>query len=175
MGSEMTAAAVGGAGQVRRDPMAMLPFCGYNMADYFTHWLNVGRHLPNPPRIFRVNWFRKDEQGKFIWPGFGENMRVLEWIVKRCNDCGAALESPLGWMPDYDAFNWDGLDFDRDSFYSIMNIEREAARHETNDQEELFTRFGDHLPREMEIQRELQLARLYHSPAIWDLTGPHGS
>jgi phosphoenolpyruvate carboxykinase (GTP) len=97
-------------------------------------------------------------------------MRVLEWIVKRCNNNGVAVESPLGWIPDYHAFNWEGLDFGKENFYSIMNIEREAARKETNDQEELFTRFGDHLPREIEIERELQLARLFHSPAIWDLS-----
>ena len=170
MGSEATAAAIGQAA-VRRDPMAMLPFCGYNMADYWRHWLRIGRRcVSTPPRIFRVNWFRKDEHGRFIWPGFGENMRVLEWIVKRCNDDGSAVESPIGWIPDYEAFNWDGLNFDRERFYSIMNIDREAARLETHDQEELFTRFGDHMPRELESERELQLARLFHSPALWDLS-----
>ncbi|MBK1721543.1 phosphoenolpyruvate carboxykinase (GTP) [Thiocystis violacea] len=170
MGSEATAASIGQAA-MRRDPMAMLPFCGYNMADYWRHWLRIGRsHVSTPPRIFRVNWFRKDEHGRFMWPGFGENMRVLEWVVKRCNHQGAAVESPMGWIPDYDAFNWDGLDFDRKTFYAIMNIDREHARQETNDQEELFTRFGDHLPREMEIERELQLARLFHSPKVWDLS-----
>ena len=170
MGSEATAASIGQA-VMRRDPMAMLPFCGYNMADYWRHWLRIGRrNVATPPRIFRVNWFRKDDHGRFIWPGFGENMRVLEWIVKRCNNNGVAVESPLGWIPDYHAFNWEGLDFGKENFYSIMNIEREAARKETNDQEELFTRFGDHLPREIEIERELQLARLFHSPAIWDLS-----
>jgi phosphoenolpyruvate carboxykinase (GTP) len=170
MGSEATAAAIGQAA-VRRDPMAMLPFCGYNMADYWRHWLRIGRRcVSTPPRIFRVNWFRKDEHGRFIWPGFGENMRVLEWIVKRCSDSGSAVESPIGWIPDYDAFNWDGLDFDRERFYSIMNIDREAARLETHDQEELFTRFGDHMPRELESERALQLARLFHSPALWDLS-----
>ena len=170
MGSEATAAAIGQAA-MRRDPMAMLPFCGYNMGDYWRHWLRIGRrHVATPPRIFRVNWFRKDEHGRFIWPGFGENMRVLEWIVRRCNDEGYAVESPLGWIPDYQAFTWDGLDFDKKNFYQIMNIDRETARHETNSQEELFTQFGDHLPREMEIERELQLARLYHSPRIWDLS-----
>ena len=169
MGSEATAASIGQAA-MRRDPMAMLPFCGYNMADYWRHWLRIGRKMvATPPRIFRVNWFRKDEHGRFIWPGFGENMRVLKWVVDRCNGCGTAIESPLGWVPDYGAINWEGLDFPRESFCSIMNIDTEVARQETNDQEELFTRFGDHLPREMEIERELQLARLYHSPDIWDL------
>ena len=169
MGSEATAASIGQA-HMRRDPMAMLPFCGYNMADYLKHWLRIGRkNVATPPRIFRVNWFRKDEHGRFIWPGFGENMRILEWIVQRCNGCGTAIESPLGWVPGYNSLIWDGLDFNKRDFYNIMNIDREVARHETNDQEELFTRFGDHLPREMEIERELQLARLFHSPRVWDL------
>jgi phosphoenolpyruvate carboxykinase (GTP) len=169
MGSEATAASIGQA-HMRRDPMAMLPFCGYNMADYLKHWLRIGRKtVATPPRIFRVNWFRKDEHGRFIWPGFGENMRILEWIVQRCNGCGTAIESPLGWVPGYQSLIWDGLDFNKRDFYNIMNIDREVARHETNDQEELFTRFGDHLPREMEIERELQLARLFHSPRVWDL------
>lgn len=167
MGSEATAAAIGQAA-MRRDPMAMLPFCGYNMADYWKHWLRMGRkHVATPPRIFRVNWFRRDEQGKFIWPGFGENMRALEWIVDRCRGQGVGIESPLGWVPSYGEINWNGLDFPKERFYAIMDIDRETARRETNDQEELFTRFGDHLPRDMELQRELQILRLYHSPEVW--------
>jgi phosphoenolpyruvate carboxykinase (GTP) len=170
MGSEATAAAIGQAA-VRRDPMAMLPFCGYNMADYWRHWLRIGRKMvATPPRIFRVNWFRKDEHGRFIWPGYGENMRVLKWVVERCNSNGGGIESPLGWVPDYGALEWAGLEFPRTAYASITNIDTEVARQETNDQEELFTRFGDHLPREMEIERELQLARLYHSPPLWDLS-----
>jgi phosphoenolpyruvate carboxykinase (GTP) len=170
MGSEATAASIGQAA-MRRDPMAMLPFCGYNMAEYWRHWLRIGRqNVATPPRIFRVNWFRKDEQGKFIWPGFGENMRVLKWVVERCSGQGSAIESPLGWVPGYEGLTWDGLEFAKPSFFAIMNIDRELARQETNDQEELFTRFGDHLPREMEIERELQLLRLYHSPDLWDLS-----
>ena len=167
MGSEATAAAIGQAA-MRRDPMAMLPFCGYNMADYWKHWLRIGRkHVATPPRIFRVNWFRRDEQGKFIWPGFGENMRALEWIVDRCRGQGVGIESPLGWVPSYGEINWKGIDFPKEQFYAIMDIDRETARRETNDQEELFTRFGDHLPRDMELQRELQILRLYHSPEVW--------
>ncbi len=170
MGSEATAAAIGQAA-MRRDPMAMLPFCGYNMADYWRHWLRIGRqNVATPPRIFRVNWFRKDEHGRFVWPGFRENMRVLKWVVERCKSTGSAIESPLGWVPGYSAIDWEGLAFPKEQFFSIMNIDTEVARHETNDQEELFTRFGDHLPREMEIERELQLARLYHSPRVWDLS-----
>ena len=170
MGSEATAAAIGQAG-MRRDPMAMLPFCGYNMADYWRHWLRIGRHVvATPPRIFRVNWFRKDEHGRFMWPGYGENMRVLKWVIDRCNHRGAAIESPLGWVPDYDALDWKGLDFPRDVYAAINNINTEVARMETNDQEELFTRFGDHLPREMESERNLQLSRLFHSPELWELS-----
>ena len=170
MGSEATAAAIAQKA-MRRDPMAMLPFCGYNMADYWRHWLRIGRqNVATPPRIFRVNWFRKDQHGRFIWPGFGENMRVLQWLLGRCTGHSSAIESPFGWLPQYDSLNWDGLELEREKFYSIMNIEREAARIETNDQEELFTRFGDHLPREMELERELQLRRLYHSPEVWDLS-----
>ncbi|MES9992810.1 MAG: phosphoenolpyruvate carboxykinase (GTP) [Candidatus Thiodiazotropha sp.] len=170
MGSEATAAAIGQAA-MRRDPMAMLPFCGYNMAEYLKHWLRIGRkNVATPPAIFRVNWFRKDEHGRFIWPGFSENMRVLKWVVDRCNGSGHAVESPLGWVPSHNSLNWEGLDFNKADFFEIMNIDREIARHETIDQEELFTRFGDHLPREMELERELQLARLYHSPKYWDLS-----
>lgn len=170
MGSEATAAAIGQAA-MRRDPMAMLPFCGYNMAEYWKHWFRIGRqNVATPPGIFRVNWFRKDEHGRFIWPGFGENMRALKWILDRIKGCGSGVESPLGWVPDYDDINWDGVDFSKEDFYAIMNIDREVARHEANEQEELFTRFGDHLPREMELERELLLSRLYHSPDVWDLS-----
>jgi phosphoenolpyruvate carboxykinase (GTP) len=169
MGSEATAAAIGQAA-MRRDPMAMLPFCGYNMAEYWKHWLRIGRQkLATPPPIFRVNWFRKDRHGRFIWPGFGENMRVLRWILARVHGCGHGVESPLGWVPSYEEMEWEGLDFPREDFYAIMDIDREVARREANEQEELFTRFGDHLPREMELERELLLSRLYHSPSVWDL------
>ena len=108
--------------------MAMLPFCGYNMADYFTHWLNIGRRVANPPRIFRVNWFRKDDNGKFLWPGFGENMRVLKWIVDRVQGRGFAVESPYGWMPRHDDIEWKGLDFKNDTFYELMSVSRSAGR-----------------------------------------------
>jgi phosphoenolpyruvate carboxykinase (GTP) len=169
MGSEATAAAIGQA-SVRRDPMAMLPFCGYNMAEYWRHWLRIGRHhVATPPRIFRVNWFRKDEHGRFIWPGFGQNMRVLKWVVERCEGTASAIEGPLGWLPAFEDLTWDGISFPRECYVTIMNIDKEISRQETIEQEELFTRFGDHLPREMELERELQLARLYHSPDIWDL------
>ena len=170
MGSEATAAAVGQAG-MRRDPMAMLPFCGYNMADYWKHWLRIGRQrVATPPLVFRVNWFRKDDQGKFIWPGYGENMRALKWVVDRCHGRARGVESPLGWVPPFEELVLDGIEFSKDRFYAIMNIDRERAWQEASDQKELFTRFGDHLPREMEIERELLLSRLYRSPTVWDLS-----
>jgi phosphoenolpyruvate carboxykinase (GTP) len=169
MGSEATAAAVGQAA-MRRDPMAMLPFCGYNMASYWKHWLRIGRaNVATPPRIFRVNWFRKDQSGKFIWPGFGENMRVLKWIVDRCHGHALGIESPLGWVPTHDELSWEGLDFSEDRFHEIMAIDRELARGEAVEQDEWFTRFGDRLPREMELERQRFLSRVYRSPEVWEL------
>jgi phosphoenolpyruvate carboxykinase (GTP) len=168
MGSEATAAQEKGAA-MRRDPMAMLPFCGYNMADYFSHWLNVGRKLPNPPRIFRVNWFRRDEQGKFMWPGYGENMRVLSWILARVHGRGRAVESPLGWMPMHDDIPWEGLDFDPETFYDLMSVTRDRMAAEVRSHEELFDRFLDRLPKEFVFERELFKSRLWRSPDVWEL------
>jgi phosphoenolpyruvate carboxykinase (GTP) len=168
MGSEATAAAIGQTA-TRRDPMAMLPFCGYNMADYFSHWLNVGRRVPNPPRIFRVNWFRKDDDGKFIWPGFGENMRVLKWIVDRVHGQGYGVESPLGWMPRYEDIEWNGLDFPADMFYKLMSVGRDASAQEARSHEELFDRFLDRVPKEFVLEREMLRSRLWRSPDRWEL------
>jgi phosphoenolpyruvate carboxykinase (GTP) len=168
MGSEATAAAVGQAA-MRRDPMAMLPFCGYNMADYFAHWLNVGRHLGNPPRIFRVNWFRRDEGGKFIWPGFGQNMRVLKWVVDRVHGRTAPVESPLGWMPRYEDIEWKGLDFPRDTYHQLMAVDRDEGTEEARAHEVLFDRFFDRLPKEFIFERELLRSRLWRSPEHWFL------
>jgi phosphoenolpyruvate carboxykinase (GTP) len=168
MGSEATAAAEGQAA-MRRDPMAMLPFCGYNMADYFAHWLDFGRKLSNPPRIFRVNWFRKDEAGKFIWPGFGENMRVLSWILDRVEGRGYAVESPLGWMPRHEDIEWQGTVFPEHSFYDLMSVSRDAAATELRLHEELFDLFLDRLPKEFVFERELMKSRLWRSPAEWEL------
>ncbi len=168
MGSEATAAAIGQTA-TRRDPMAMLPFCGYNMADYFTHWLNFGRLAANPPRIFRVNWFRKDENGKFIWPGFGENMRVLKWVVDRVHGRGYAVESPIGWMPRHEDMDWEGLDFPADKFYELMAVGRAAGTSEAHAHEAQFDKFFDRLPKEFIFERELLRSRLWRSPERWAL------
>ena len=169
MGSETTAAAFGEIGKVRRDPFAMLPFCGYHMGNYFNHWLQFGRDLPAPPRIFGVNWFRKDENGKFLWPGFGNNMRVLEWIFDRIRGTSSSVESPIGWMPRYEDINWKGLDFSREDFDKIMDIDRELWKQELLGHAELFERMYDKLPKEYIFMRELLLSGLWRSPATWSL------
>ena len=168
MGSEATAAAVGQAA-MRRDPFAMLPFCGYNMADYWAHWLNLGRKLPAAPGIFRVNWFRKDENGKFMWPGYGENMRALEWIVGRVKGTAAAVESPYGLVPRYSDLNMNGVDFPKAKYDEIVKVEKDKGLAEAEDQVSHFAKFGDRLPKEMELERQLLIARLERSPAVWTL------
>ncbi len=161
MGSEMTAAAAGTIGKVRRDPMAMLPFCGYNMGAYFAHWLEMRRYLTSLPRFFHVNWFRKDEDGSFLWPGFGDNMRVLEWIFKRCNGAAAGYETQIGWTPAFEDFNIDGLDgFTRETYDKCMAFNRAEWKAELVSQGELFIDLYDHLPKELIFQRELLAARL---------------
>ena len=161
MGSEMTAAAVGGAGQVRRDPMAMLPFCGYNMGDYFRHWLNMRRLISNPPHIFHVNWFRKDEQGNFLWPGFGDNMRVLKWIVDRCHGRVGASESPLGWVPHAQDIDLAGLNgFGPEEFKKVQAIKADEWKQELISQEELFISLNATLPKELLFQKQLLVSRI---------------
>ena len=156
LGSETTAAITGKVGVVRRDPMAMLAFCGYNMADYFGHWLKMGASIPHPPRIFRVNWFRRDAGGKFLWPGFGENMRVLQWVARRCLGHAAGVETPLGIMPRFEDLTWTGLE-DRMSaarFAELTRVDAAAWKEELASHDELFGRFGPRLPEALETRRE---------------------
>lgn len=168
MGSEMTAAAFGEIGKVRRDPFAMLPFMGYHIGDYVNHWLQFGRDLPNAPRIFSVNWFRKDKEGNFLWPGFGDNIRVLKWIIGRIHGKASAVESPLGWRPRYQDMDWRGLEsFTKEDFEKIMTIDRELGKQELLSHEELFEKMYDKLPKEFYFMKELLRSALWRSPEHW--------
>jgi phosphoenolpyruvate carboxykinase (GTP) len=164
MGSETTAAAGAPVGNVRRDPMAMLPFCGYNMADYFRHWINMKRSLSVTPAIFNVNWFRKDADGKFLWPGYSENMRVLKWIVDRVHGRVRGKETAIGWSPYFEDIHWEGMDKPESELRAIFDqlqlIDPEAWKREVMDHEQLFIALHDHLPAEMIFQRELLICRL---------------
>ncbi|HEX8372596.1 MAG TPA: phosphoenolpyruvate carboxykinase (GTP) [Chthoniobacterales bacterium] len=161
MGSEMTAAAAGALGQVRRDPFAMLPFAGYNMGEYFAHWLEMRKGLTRPPKIFHVNWFRKDESGKWLWPGFGENMRVLKWIINRCHGRVYAEETPLGWMPNAADIDITGMkDYDAETLEKALAIDVQGWKREVMLQDELFFDLHADLPKELMFQRELLISRL---------------
>lgn len=160
MGSETTAAATGKVGVVRRDPMAMLPFCGYNVGDYFAHWLNMQSKIARPPRIYQVNWFRQDADGKFIWPGFGENMRVLKWIIDRAEGRVGARETPLGWVPDEGQIDINGLDLSPEGMRQLTEIDPAAWKAEFELQDELFDKVADSMPAALKLQRELFLTRL---------------
>jgi len=149
MSSELTAAQFGKLGKVRRDPMAMLPFCGYNMADYFRHWLEMGRRIANPPKIFHVNWFRKDADGNFIWPGFGENLRVLEWILRRARGEAGAVETPLGFVPAPGEINLEGLELQPSAMEQLLAVDRELWLEELADHRRFFQQFGSRLPQEL--------------------------
>jgi phosphoenolpyruvate carboxykinase (GTP) len=172
MGSEMTAAAFGELGKVRRDPFAMLPFLGYHMGDYFNHWLQFGRDIPNAPRIFGVNWFRKNDKGEFVWPGYGDNMRVLKWIVERCKGKASAVECPVGWRPRYRDLDWRGLgtsEFAREEFHQLQLVDSELWKQELLGHEELFEKLYDRIPKEFLFMRQLLLSALWRSPENYSL------
>ncbi len=160
MASETTAAALGAQGIVRRDPMAMLPFCGYNMAEYFRHWLDIGQGLVDPPKIFRVNWFRQDEGGKFLWPGFGDNLRVLKWVIERCKGEGNAVETPIGYVPAAGSMYLDGLKISYQTMEELTHVEKDSWYEELESQTEWFQQFGYSLPLEIWQEHEALADRL---------------
>lgn len=149
MASETTAAAIGDVGIVRRDPMAMLPFAGYDMGDYLSHWISMGKKISNPPKIFNVNWFRTDENGSFIWPGFGDNMRVLLWILDRCEDKAEAIDTPIGYVPRPEDINIEELDIGMDTVESLLEVDKSLWREETNAIREFYEKVGSRMPKEL--------------------------
>jgi len=160
MASETTAAATGDVGITRRDPMAMLPFCGYNMADYFAHWLEMGKIIPKPPKIFHVNWFRKGADGKFLWPGYGENVRVLKWILERVEGRGAAQETPIGYVPAKNGLTLDGMKISEEAVNELLRVDPEDWAPEMEDSKQFFGKFGERLPRQIREEHE-KLARRF--------------
>ena len=166
MASETTAAATGNVGIVRRDPMAMLPFCGYNMADYFRHWLDMGKRIPHPPKIFHVNWFRKGADGKFLWPGFGDNVRVLKWILERVEGRGGAQETPIGYVPARNALTLDGMNITADAVVELLRVDPEDWEQDLVDSKEFFQKFGDRLPRELRDEYARVATRLGRAAGV---------
>jgi phosphoenolpyruvate carboxykinase (GTP) len=160
LSSETTAAATGKVGVLRRDPMAMLPFCGYNMGDYFSHWLEVGNALKNPPKIFRVNWFRTDEKGKFLWPGFGENLRVLEWVLERCAGRGKGIDTPIGYTPAADSIRKDGLELGRGVMSTLLNVDPADWVEAIAGQDDFLKSYGRRMPTAMREEHEALARRV---------------
>jgi phosphoenolpyruvate carboxykinase (GTP) len=174
MASETTAAATGAVGVVRHDPMAMLPFCGYNMADYFGHWLAMGRSLAHPPAVFHVNWFRTDDQGKFLWPGFGQNVRVLKWILEQVRGSGKAVETPVGLIPTRDGIEQDGLDLPESTLAELLKVNRADWEGEVASQRQFFSQFGERLPQEIRHEHEQLTQRLRVGSAVTPGSGSAG-
>ncbi|MBM2802885.1 MAG: Phosphoenolpyruvate carboxykinase [Deltaproteobacteria bacterium] len=160
LASETTAAATGAVGVVRRDPMAMLPFCGYNMGDYWGHWLAMGKRASNPPKIFRVNWFQRNERGRFLWPGFGENLRVLRWVIERAKGGGQADETPIGYVPKAASLSGDGLEISKADVDQLVSVDRDAWKNNLKSQSDFFDTFGDHLPTGIKDEHKALAARL---------------
>ena len=158
--SETTAAMVGDVGVVRRDPMAMKPFCGYNFADYWAHWLSFPERSEHLPKIFHVNWFRQNDEGKFLWPGFGENIRVLEWIIERCEGRAGAEETPIGFLPHVDDLNTNGLDIELDTLEELLTVDTEQWRDEMASVLEYLESYGGRLPAELRRQQQVIAAAL---------------
>jgi phosphoenolpyruvate carboxykinase (GTP) len=166
MASETTAAATGEVGITRRDPMAMLPFCGYNMADYFAHWLEMGKKIPHPPKIFHVNWFRRGADGKFLWPGYGENVRVLKWILERVEGRGAARETPIGYVPGPGGLTLDGLQFSSEALDELLRVNPDDWQSELDDTRQFFDKFGARLPQEIRDEHEKLSRRLQRTATV---------
>jgi phosphoenolpyruvate carboxykinase (GTP) len=169
LSSETTAAATGKVGVLRRDPMAMLPFCGYNMGDYFQHWLDVGASVAKPPRVYRVNWFRTGADGKFLWPGFGDNMRVLRWILERCDGSGAAIDTPIGFLPKMDAIDKRGLSIGDDILARLLRVDPAEWVEAIAGQEDYFRLYGSHMPTALHAEHD-DLAQRIHDTMVFD---PH--
>jgi phosphoenolpyruvate carboxykinase (GTP) len=150
-------------GVTRRDPMAMLPFCGYNMADYFQHWLEMGKKIPNPPKIFHVNWFRKGADGKFLWPGYGENVRVLKWILERVEGRGEAKETPIGYVPTRTGLTLDGLKISPEALDELFRVNAEDWESYLGDSREFLAKFGERLPKELRKEHEAVVGRFQKS------------
>ena len=172
LASETTAAATGKVGVLRRDPMAMWPFCGYNMGDYFRHWLDIGKSLPNPPKIFRVNWFRTGENGKFLWPGFGDNLRVLKWVLERCDGGGKALDTIIGTVPTADAIDVDGK-VSPENMAALLRVDPPEWVEAVAAQEVFFNQFGTHLPREIDEEHDTLARAVAHAITPPDAKTPH--